>query len=258
VIAAHPDFPAARLNLASALMHQGDLSAAVDVLRQLTADEPRNAEAFYNLGVALKQQDDFEPAEEALRRAAALDAKMADAPFTLGVLLWQTGRSDEAEAAFRESLARNPQSADAHYMLATILRRRERVDEAVGHLRAAIGLRSDLAEAHQSLAQLLERQGDHDGARAAQEEADRLNKRTADSQASAFALSVGEQKLKDGDLEGAIAQFRQAISLLADNAKAHYALALALDRAGDAAAARRHFDEARKLSPHLGRPGDEP
>jgi Flp pilus assembly protein TadD len=111
-----------------------------------------------------------------------------------------------------------------------------------------------MAEAHLSLAQALQQRGDVDGARVARAEADRLNQRKADAQASAFALSAGQQKLKAGDHSAAIAQFREAIRLAHDNAQAHFALALALEQAGAATEARRHFEEAKRLAPYLRRP----
>ena len=64
-------------------------------------------------------------------------------------------------------------------------------------------------------------------------------------------MSVGRQKLKAGDRPAAIAQFREAIRLAPDNADAHYALGVALQQAGAAAEAREHFEQARKLAPHL-------
>ena len=91
----------ARLNLGTTLMQRGDLDGAVEVLRDLIARDPANAEAHYNFGVALKQSDDFKGAEAALRRAVDLGPTLADAPFTLGVVLWQTGRPAEAVDMFR-------------------------------------------------------------------------------------------------------------------------------------------------------------
>jgi Flp pilus assembly protein TadD len=73
----------------------------------------------------------------------------------------------------------------------------------------------------------------------------------ADAQASAFALSVGRQKLKSGDQAAAIAQFREAIKLAPENAEAHHALAQALQQNGAGAEARQHFEQAHKLAPHL-------
>ena len=111
-----------------------------------------------------------------------------------------------------------------------------------------------MAEAHQSLAQVLQQKGDPEGARLARSAADRLNRRKADAQASTFALGVGQQKLEAGDRKAAIAQFREAVRLDAGNPRAHVALALALDAAGEKTEARRHFDDAQRLAPYLRRP----
>ena len=211
----------------------------MELLEAVTAEQPDNAEAFYNLGVALKQRDDFDRAEAALRRAVTLAPQLGDPPFTLGVLLWQTGRSAEAEQMFREAIARDARlRRRALHARDGAEGRRAAPTRRSPSCAAAIRLRPDSIEAHQSLAQLLQQRGDADGARLAREEADRLARRKADAQASAFALSVGRQKLKAGDRPAAIAQFREAIRLAPDNAEAHYALGVALQQAGAAAEAR--------------------
>jgi Flp pilus assembly protein TadD len=185
-----------------------------------------------------------------------LDPALADAPFTLGVVVWQTGRAEEAATLFRQAIARRPESAEAHYMLGTVLKQLGRANEAVEEFRAAIKSDGEMAEAYLSLAQMLQQQGDVAGANRARADADRLNQRKADTQASAFALSVGQQKIDAGDLAGGVAQFREAIRLAADNARAHYALALALEKSGARDEARRHFAEAQRLAPYLRRPGN--
>jgi Flp pilus assembly protein TadD len=132
-----------------------------------------------------------------------------------------------------------------------VLKQTGRLDDAVAEFRAAIQANAELPEAHLSLAQALQQKGDVDGARAAREEADRLNKRKADAQASAFALSAGQKMIKTGDRAGGIAKFREAIRLASDNAEAHFALATALEQAGASAEARQHYAEARKLTKRL-------
>ena len=171
--AAHPSYAAGRLNLATTLMHQGDLAGAVELLDGITSEQPDNAEAFYNLGVALKQRDDFDRAEVALRRAVALDSHLSDPPFTLGVVLWQTGRAAEAEQLFKEAIKRNKDSADAHYMLGTLLKTSGRTDEALGEFKEAVRLRPDSIEAHQSSARCCSRRATAP-ANAARQQADRL------------------------------------------------------------------------------------
>jgi Tfp pilus assembly protein PilF len=126
-----------------------------------------------------------------------------------------------------------------------------RTSEALEGFRTAVRFDPDMAEAHLSLAQVLQQQGDAEGARVAGAEADRLNRRKADSQAAAFAVGVGRQKLESGDRPGAIAQFREAVRLDPSSAKAHLALASALEAAGAHDEARRHYVEAQRLAPYV-------
>jgi Flp pilus assembly protein TadD len=109
-----------------------------------------------------------------------------------------------------------------------------------------------------SLGQLLKQTGDAKGAAAAFAEAERLNQRKADAQASTFAVGVGREKLKAGDVAGAIERFREAIRMAPDNPQAHFQLALALERSGARAQARVHFAEARRLAPYLQPPAETP
>ena len=102
-----------------------------------------------------------------------------------------------------------------------------------------------------SIGQILQRRNDDAGAAAAFAEADKLNKQKADQQAAVFALNAGRERLKENDLAGALAQFREAVRLDPANADAHYELGTALKRSGDAADARKHLDEARRLGAHV-------
>jgi Flp pilus assembly protein TadD len=78
-----------------------------------------------------------------------------------------------------------------------------------------------------------------------------LNKRKADSQASVFAVNGGRDLMRRGQLQPAIAKFREAVRLAPDNPQAHYQLALALKSAGAAAEARAEFAAATRLAPYL-------
>ena len=68
----------------------------------------------------------------------------------------------------------------------------------------------------------------------------------------------GLRKQKAGDYAGAIAQFREAVRLAAENPQAHYRLAVALGRSGARAEARIHFAEAYRLAPYLRPPEGRP
>jgi protein O-GlcNAc transferase len=157
---------------------------------------------------------------------------------------------------FLEALARKADYADAHFMLGTILKQQGALAEAESRFRSAIKYRPTSAEAHRSLGHTLRQQGQDRAALAALAEADRLDRKTADAQASTFAVSVGVRKLSAGDSAGAIERFREALRLAPDNPLAHYQLGLALRKTGAETEARSHFAEAHRLAPHL-RPPDK-
>jgi Flp pilus assembly protein TadD len=139
-------------------------------------------------------------------------------------------------------------------MRGTVLKQLGRRDEALDEFKRATELNPEMTEAFVSLAQTLQQLGDETGARSARLEAERLTRRKADAQASQFALSTGQERLKKGDRNAAIAQFREAVRLDATNARAHFALAIALSDAGATKEADTHFDEAQRLAPYLVRP----
>ena len=136
-------------------------------------------------------------------------------------------------------------------MLGTVLKQQGELDAAHAEFRRTIELQPASAEAYISLGQTLQQQGSGGAAAAAFEQARALNQRKADAQASTFAVSVGNRLLKGGDVAGAIAQYREAVGLAADNPQAHYQLAAALARRGARQEAQREFEEARRLAPYL-------
>jgi tetratricopeptide (TPR) repeat protein len=81
--------------------------------------------------------------------------------------------------------------------------------------------------------------------------AERLNRKKVDRQAAIFAIDLGKRRLAGGDAAGGVASLREAVRLAPDMAEAQLQLALALEKQGQKAEARKHFDEARRLAPHL-------
>jgi Flp pilus assembly protein TadD len=140
-------------------------------------------------------------------------------------------------------------------MLGTVLKQQGAASDAMAEFRAMIKYRPTSAEAHLSLGQMLRQAGQTEAAAAAFAEAERLNQKKTDAQGAIFAVGVGLQKLKAGDVAGAIEKLREAVRLAPDNPQAHYQLALAFQRAGAQAEAKLHFAEAQRLAPYLRPPG---
>jgi protein O-GlcNAc transferase len=152
------------------------------------------------------------------------------------------------------AIRNQPNYAEAYYTLGTILKQQEKLPEAATALREAIRLQPDFAGAHTTLAAVLRQLGDAQGA---SEEAQRGAKITASTnrlQAATFSTNSGKRLLGAGDVDGAISQFRSAISSDPNYAAAHYQLATALDRQGHKDEAKHEFQKAAELDPHLTAP----
>jgi Flp pilus assembly protein TadD len=93
--------------------------------------------------------------------------------------------------------------------------------------------------------------GDAAGARSELGEAERLRRRGELEHEALVATSVGIQKVQEGDLAGALAQFTRATQVFEEYAPAHYQRGLVLQRLGRDADARASFDRAQRLNPSL-------
>jgi cytochrome c-type biogenesis protein CcmH len=91
------------------------------VLRQVTAERPRDAEGLRLLALAEAASEDYPGAVRALRRAVQLAPERADLWRTLGEgLVFQAGGKVDAaaQAAFEETLRREPGDVAARFYLA--------------------------------------------------------------------------------------------------------------------------------------------
>ncbi|MES2033551.1 MAG: c-type cytochrome biogenesis protein CcmI [Pseudomonadota bacterium] len=91
------------------------------VLRAVTAERPRDAEAFRNLALAELAAGDRPAAAAALRRAVAIAPERADLWAALGEAFMAEADGQigpDARTAFAEALRRDPASLSARYFLA--------------------------------------------------------------------------------------------------------------------------------------------
>ncbi|OHB27658.1 MAG: c-type cytochrome biogenesis protein CcmI [Phenylobacterium sp. RIFCSPHIGHO2_01_FULL_69_31] len=111
------------------------------VLRQATAERPREAEGFRLLGLAEGASQNPVAAVRALRRAAELAPQRPDIWQMLGEaeVFEAQGKVDaDAQAAFSRLLALDPKSPTARYFLASAKADAGRTDEAAADLRALL------------------------------------------------------------------------------------------------------------------------
>jgi len=246
-VAAAPDDPDRHFTLGLA-QSEPDVDGAIASFRRVLAIAPRHALARYNLALVLKRADRMSEAIEELQRVLDVEPR-AEAHYTLGVIHLHQGDVDRAAAALRAAIAAQPEYADAHYTLGAVLQARRDWTGAAAALRRAIALRPDLAGAHYTLARVLKAAGDEAAAQRHFTEAERLRERARNEQEARVWTSVGTVRLDSGDAAGALEPFRRATAVLDTYAPAHYQLGRALQRLGQADAARAAFARAQALNP---------
>jgi tetratricopeptide (TPR) repeat protein len=105
----------AKLDEANSLIELGRLDLAAVVLRDVLANDPGHAEAWYKQGNVLKDLNRPSEALSSYQRAIELRPRYAAAHCNRGVVLLALGRTDEALSEFEEAIEIGPSDAIAHY-----------------------------------------------------------------------------------------------------------------------------------------------
>jgi len=113
--------------LARARADCGDFTAALELLRPLTARLPAWGPGWLALADALTGAGELDPAEDAYLRALELAPGLSVAPYNYGVVLDKMGRVDEAISYYRRALGIDPAFRAAHSNLLFALNRSDAV-----------------------------------------------------------------------------------------------------------------------------------
>ncbi len=142
---------------------------------------------------------------------------LADQIFSLGLRIFHQGEWEGAVRYFKEAIEKNPLHFQARLYLGEAFLKLDRIDEAVGELKQAYELDQDmtrlpLARALVSQAKKREETRDEDGALAACAHALRIspNEETAQKIKNAIWERRGHAAIEQGDLDAALADYRQA------------------------------------------------
>jgi tetratricopeptide (TPR) repeat protein len=155
----------------------------------------------------------------------------------LGVAFYRTGMYDEALREFRRVVELQPGDQVAEFHIGLVALRQDRLDDAIRTFRAIGAREAAPASVFVNLAHALERSGRYDEARAALDDAERLQPQEPMSE-----LAHGVLSLRRGDVEGADRHLQRAAERWGGEARPaawfHYAGLVAalrgeLDRATD-------------------------
>ena len=213
---------------ALALLNSGQPSEALDLLAQICARTPADAEAWQVRGVACGSLNRHAEAAESFRKVIALQAGNAEAHYNLGIAERSLGFPDKAESAFRQAIQLNPQYSQAYESLAHGLIGRAAGEEAIQVLRAALQLRPDNAEWQSNLGSLLQAKGFLTDAEAHYRRA--LSLKPA---AGFIYENLGSVLTAQGRMDEALGVYREGLRRDPRNARLHSNLLLMLNYIAD-------------------------
>jgi choline-sulfatase len=144
--AADPGNPVFRTRLAQALRESGRTDRAIALYREVAALTPTDPEAWYNLAAALQESGRTAAAREAIDKAVRLDPGRPEAHNTLGIVYLAERRLEPARQEFLRATADDPRNAPAWNNLGNVLRSLRRPDEAAEAYRRAIAVAPHYAE----------------------------------------------------------------------------------------------------------------
>ena len=96
------------------LMQSGDYQAAIPVLNDFIAKQPKHAGPYINLGIAHRQTGNNEAARAAFSKAIELNPSSAEAHHQLGILYREQGEFNAALDAYNQALKLDPDYRLAH------------------------------------------------------------------------------------------------------------------------------------------------
>ena len=209
-----------------ALQHHqaGRLRQAEQIYRQVLARHPKHVDAMQNLAVVSLQLGRNDLALDLIRRTIVLNPNNPEAHYNLGKALTDMGQLHEGVVSLRQAIRIKPDYAEAHSNLGIALRGLGRFDEAIAAYREAIRLKPGYAEAHNNLGNVL-RDVKGNWTRRLRP----VGRPSCSSRITPKRTTISAMRLTDiGQLDEAIAAYRQAIRLKPDYAEAHSNLGNAL------------------------------
>lgn len=228
----------AHFYLGLAMYSRGDFSRA-ETAFEFVAERLPLSEIYNNLGVVADHRDRAVATED-FRKAIAEDSNDADYHFNLGVELYRSGDFAGASKQLRESVSLNPQDNEAKTLL-------DSIGAVSPGLRGVVtaSVRIPLERIRTTYDESSFRQLALKISAAAEQKLARADAHTH----AQFHVERGSQLLKQGFLDEAEREFREAIALNSSNSDAHAGLARVLEGSGRSLEARTEAEEALRLRP---------
>ena len=132
-----------RIERARILSDHDRIDESLQILKEVVAQEPKNARAFYLTGVTLEKRQSFEQAKSAYDDCLEIEPSNSDALNNRGVIHAKLGDSDAALKDLLQATSLNSDDALAWANLALAQHDRGMNQEAISSYRRAISIRKD-------------------------------------------------------------------------------------------------------------------
>ena len=241
----HPDDVPVLMQLAGIAANVGAIAQALAALRKVVQVDPRHGYAWLGIADLEASSGNLAEADRCYARAGELLPDEAVVPYNHAVVLERLGQSDTAIEAYREAIIRRNDFAQAHNNVGALLLARGETEVAERHFHAALRADRTLGDAAYNLALIAEERGDS-------KQAEALFRHVLQQDAAHQGALVGLARvLTPGDapqrLE-ALALCDQAVASQPDDAAAHHARGVVLERQRRFPEAARAFRDAWRVS----------
>ena len=243
-VAAAPDDPLLRGQLAALEQSSGDLARAVTNARCAADLLPSSSEGWSHLGLILAQQQKFEEATASFRRAFEWDTEDVWALQNLAQSLLKLGRRDEAIHEYRRALAIKPRFGLAWLGLGQVLEETGRKTEAEDCYRKALANRIHRAPELTTLARFCQNRGWFEAAATNYDDAIKMNPSDA-----TLYLDAGQSYAALGRHTEAMQHYARAVKLSPEWMQAHFLYGLELGTLGKPTEAAEQFRDAVRIRP---------
>jgi len=253
MVAKAPDNAQARVQLAEAMMANGQSGEAIEQLQEALKLEKDNISALTDLGLIAMDRSEWKKAEgywlqlvQLLSGAemAQKDQRLADVYYYLGTTLVEQQRYEEAVANLKQSVLIKRDSSPVHYMLSVAYARLTLPDMQRQELEIVVAFDPKQAQANFDLGMLQLKKGDVASAaeffRIAADNAPKGISEPADQLAKlgdADARMASALRLRSSDPKKALTEARIAVALDPKNPEAVSLVAQLFEKNGDKARA---------------------
>jgi cytochrome c-type biogenesis protein CcmH/NrfG len=164
-----PDVAPYQHMLGVALMHAGDMPAALDALRHAETLEPNRPSTLLALGAVLNARNQYADAQTVLSRALDLEPENLEVAAALAEAEEAQGDAPAAEARARRVLDKSPAHSGALLVMGMVRLKQERYADARDTLEKSIAANPGSPKAHYQISLAYARLGDDVNAKKHQE-----------------------------------------------------------------------------------------